>query len=211
MLSLPHIILKNIINNIEDNSDRICFVLSCKTLFSHRDKYLIFSVDTANVYHSKEYYHQHKYSLHSFSEQIIQSLNLSAPSLSQLSIILGKDNEQPTNFIVNSLDPSTGKIPNIPRDVLNLTFGAKFNYYIPPRTIPESLVSLQFGFTFNQDITGTLPSSITNLTFGWYFDCELQPHTLPSNLKNLTFGFHFNRFLVTLSIRRSKPMCCHRS
>ncbi|EFA83545.1 hypothetical protein PPL_02610 [Heterostelium album PN500] len=43
---LPFLILRAIVNRINDNIDRVCFSLVCKRWFDNRDKYLLFNANT---------------------------------------------------------------------------------------------------------------------------------------------------------------------
>ena len=70
--------------------------------------------------------------------------------------------------------------------------------------LPESLMSLTFGFYFDQSLERvTLPNSLQNLTFGYYFNQSLERVTLPNSLQNLTFGSNFNQSLEGVTLPNS--------
>ena len=54
--------------------------------------------------------------------------------------------------------------------------------------MPEKLITLTFGYNFNQKIgPNILPKNLTTLNFGYNFNQKIEPNTLPENLMTLIF------------------------
>ena len=85
---------------------------------------------------------------------------------------------------------------HLPKSLISLTFGFDFNQILERVTLPNSLQILTFGEKFDQSLEGvTLPNRLQSLTFGCDFNQCLERVTLPSNLRSLTFGDYFNQSL----------------
>ncbi|EFA75756.1 hypothetical protein PPL_10811 [Heterostelium album PN500] len=71
LVNLPHILLSNIVDNLTDNIDKICFSLVCKRWFDNRNRYLLF--DTSTLYCIDK--HSSRITLNSFRSLIFESLS----------------------------------------------------------------------------------------------------------------------------------------
>ncbi|GAM17253.1 hypothetical protein SAMD00019534_004280 [Acytostelium subglobosum LB1] len=83
----------------------------------------------------------------------------------------------------------------LPDSLLTLNVGHTFNLLVV-NTLPSSLLTLTFHpeSQYNQSIgLRVLPTSLTSLSFGERFDKVIAPRVLPSSLKSLTFGNSFNQ------------------
>ena len=90
---------------------------------------------------------------------------------------------------------------HLPKSLISLSFGDKFNHSLEDMTLPQNLQNLTFGTNFNQSFKNvTLPNSLQNLTFGNQFNQSLEGVTLPNSLQNLTFGYYFNRSLERVTL-----------
>jgi hypothetical protein len=88
------------------------------------------------------------------------------------------------------------EIGELPESLESLTFGARFDTYIHPNVLPNSLRELVFGESFNRVIMeGVLPMTLESLTLGASFNTYIAPKVLPDSLRTLVFGESFNSFI----------------
>ena len=87
----------------------------------------------------------------------------------------------------------------------------KLNRTLEKVSLPSSLQSLTFGFSFNQTLERvSLPSCLQSLTFGCNFNQSLTGVILPSSLQSLTFGYHCDPARIELANQSSKLDVSHR-
>eukprot|EP01133_Synstelium_polycarpum_P000173 gene173-206_t len=161
VLLLPHHVLLKILELVECNHDRICFVLACRKLFNERDRYLTFLL--AELPADQHYRDR-------------------TPSD-------GPPNTYRTHLVFDNRFEQSIRVETIPKSITHLTFDYSFNEYLEPASLPPHLVKLEFGRHFSQRIDpGVLLAPLTDLTFGYAFDSPLPPGTLPETLTRLCFN-----------------------
>ncbi|GAM23185.1 hypothetical protein SAMD00019534_063600 [Acytostelium subglobosum LB1] len=81
----------------------------------------------------------------------------------------------------------------LPDKLLSIFFGPSFDQPLAPGCLPSSVTKVKMSQSFNQPIVkGVLPHSITCLDFGYMFNKPLDPGVLPSGLSELSFGHWFD-------------------
>lgn len=88
--------------------------------------------------------------------------------------------------------------------VVSLAFGFAFNQNLADVALPSSLQSLAFGYSYNQSLAGVaLPSGLKTLAFERSFNQSLAGVTLPKGLQSLSFGAEFNQSLLGVTLPSS--------
>jgi hypothetical protein len=79
-------------------------------------------------------------------------------------------------------------------NLLILVFGNKNNYQI--NFLPKTLITVIFGFRFDKKIKqGVLPNSLQFLTFGDDFNQEIKPNVLPNLLQFIKINKKYKYFI----------------
>jgi hypothetical protein len=82
----------------------------------------------------------------------------------------------------------------LPQSLLSIEFGFLFNRTLMPGVLPHLLTSLVFGYNFNQFLApGVLPPALENLRFEDCFNQPIGKDVLPSSLRKLSFGYMFGQ------------------
>ncbi|EFA84541.1 hypothetical protein PPL_01530 [Heterostelium album PN500] len=106
IINLSHIILKQIIEYLSDNIDRICFSLTCKRFFHEREKYLTFCVDQS----SKLFLllgRKLRFYMKSYSAQLDHSLNSKSPCY----LHIGSTSRKTTDYYIHERRLKNYEIP----------------------------------------------------------------------------------------------------
>ncbi|EFA77941.1 hypothetical protein PPL_08586 [Heterostelium album PN500] len=205
-LNFPHVLLSNIVNNLSDNIDKICFTLVCKRWFNDRDKYLKFN--NVRLYSSMK---PHIF-LNSYRSLLFDAIEQKR----KFTLSLGEDSEdKPYDFIItnidniNTIDKSKNYKITINQDDMSF-LATTFNVVklLKCRTLkfplPMSLTSIEFTGRFDEPLfQGCFPPTIRSLEFGDRFNQPIEPGVLPTTLEKLSLGFEFNNRLKKGSLPES--------
>ncbi|EFA86848.1 hypothetical protein PPL_00653 [Heterostelium album PN500] len=204
MLTLPHILLQNILSSL-DNLDRICFALSCKKWYQSRDNFLLFDTHDQFLNNFDFYLLNDQFKLNSFRKSLCKSIYMNSGKFDFN--VNNTNTEIPmwANYLYfsNSFnDPF--QFGWIPECITTLHFGFSFDQYLEPGLLPSSIKTLKFGNNFDQKIVfGAIPNSVVSLTFGKKFNNDIDPGVLPKSIKKLVFGEDFDCLLMPGSIPSS--------
>lgn len=87
-----------------------------------------------------------------------------------------------------SIDPDVSAF-NFSDKVVNLDKLGNLNKFNQLISLPDSLLQIYFGFSFNQELVNIiLPCNLKILHFGYHFNKPLFPGSLPHDLRKLVFG-----------------------
>ncbi|EFA75763.1 hypothetical protein PPL_10818 [Heterostelium album PN500] len=164
LVNLPHILLSNIVYNLTDNIDQICFSLVCKRWFEDRNRYLLF--DTNTLYCIDK--HSSKITLNSYRSIISESLS----KKKQCSMIVipymygnvGNYDHLLDPDSIESIDEIDQSINSLPSSVKTLDIH-NMNGFKRPGTIPNTVNHLTIRDHRSDFVIaeGVLPDSIQNI------------------------------------------------
>lgn len=98
-------------------------------------------------------------------------------------------------FIGKSMQAGhVAKLSWLAKNIYEMVFNDYFNQYIHHTILPQNLVNLTFGMSFNQDISGQLPQTVQYLKLGVFFDQDLSSDVLPLGLRYLIFKGGYEKF-----------------
>ena len=84
---------------------------------------------------------------------------------------------------------------SLPSSLQTIEFGFSFNQSLENVNLPNGLQRIELG-SFNQSLENvTLPSSLQTIEFGLGFNQSLENVNLPNGLQTIAFGFQFNQSL----------------
>ncbi|EFA77924.1 hypothetical protein PPL_08568 [Heterostelium album PN500] len=196
IVNLSHLILNKIISYLDDNIDRICFSLVCKRWYNDRDKYLIFNIDSTDLFTLNttdfKQYHKH-FKLQSYHNIFIKSIQ----SKTDCSLYIGYKNYDNLDYhyddqeylyrlisesqSVTTLNGCSTLKYGLPKSIRSLTFN-NFDEPLVKGSLHNSLEVLDFQ-DFNQEILpGVLPDGLRKLTLNSY-QYEIQAGVLPCGLR----------------------------
>eukprot|EP00435_Cladocopium_sp_Y103_P008328 s555_g2.t1 len=93
---------------------------------------------------------------------------------------------------------------NFPSGLIELNFGDSFNQNLTGVVLPKGLQELSLGNNFNKSLDDvTLPESLRTLTFGDSFNQSLEKVKLPKCLQELSLGNNFNKKLDDVTLPES--------
>ncbi|EFA80758.1 hypothetical protein PPL_06344 [Heterostelium album PN500] len=182
-VNLPHTLLTRIINELDENIDRICFSLVCKRWFDERNRYLSFKTDIK--------YDKSRWYLRSYQSIIENSNN----SKKIFTLLIGEKLE--SNALLDLIDPNDFDFHSecgtellshvdIPSGVTSVTLNV-FD------TISEEESSHLFRLLREQSnvtelnglhtVAYQLPSSLKSISFDPQFNEPLTVGSLPAGLK----------------------------
>ncbi|KAN0004325.1 hypothetical protein ACTFIZ_010469 [Dictyostelium cf. discoideum] len=92
------------------------------------------------------------------------------------------------------------------KSIKSIKLSDSFDQVLDDRTLPKTLIFLEFGWTFNQylkigDLDGL--SKLRVLKFGVSFNNQIQCNVLPNSIEKITFGSSFNQPILVNSLPRN--------
>eukprot|EP01133_Synstelium_polycarpum_P015064 gene15064-17829_t len=194
LLVPPHV-LKSIIDNLDHNQDRVCFIMVCKRWYAERDLYLSF-----NIVHSQPVLKSH---IQHLTHQPNATSLVNQLKESYFDMYRAKDNNQDKALPTTHMVLDELKRGAIPAQVTHITLGDKFNQSIKGM-LPQHITQVTFGDSFDVSLqAGDLPNGITHLSFGSKYDQPFERNVLPQSLTHLTIGDKFNHPFLSDSLPRS--------
>ncbi|EFA80553.1 hypothetical protein PPL_06492 [Heterostelium album PN500] len=213
LVNLPHIILSKIVENLNDNIDRIFVTLVCKKWYDERSKYLSFNIKNFNMIdndHDQIYLNSYRSLLvNSISQKSNCSLVVSSKrynndyliTLGKYILIYKKEvNITIINKVINldQLYDFENIQSNISKVILNnaiidRSINDEDAFIIFERfyeAISQSNVTYLNGY---QSLIYKLPVNLKKLKFSNRFNQALVPGCLPPNLESIDFGHSFNQ------------------
>ncbi|EFA74741.1 hypothetical protein PPL_11772 [Heterostelium album PN500] len=216
---IPHILLKNISNFLDDNIDKICMSLVCKRWFNDRDNTCHSTMNrlhfswTMNIETSIFDLINH-YSINRFNQRVtadckkvtwlpknIRSISFDYyNNLSFEGLYDGISNSNIEEMIIWNADMLYNVV--IPPKIKTIRYNQSFNLPLSPGYFPEGIEKI-FGSEFNQPILpGILPANLRFLEFSDRFEkmvkLELSTHypirhsDIPQSVKYLKIDKNFS-------------------
>ncbi|EFA81424.1 CIGB-like protein [Heterostelium album PN500] len=192
LVNLPHILLSNIVNNLKDNIDKICFSLVCKRWFDDRNRYLLFDTDSLYCI-DKDI---SRITLNSYRSLISESLDKKKQRT-----MLVTSGEIFLGIYDHLLDlDSIESTDELDQNIEKLTL----NRAILIRSEPVKLFTKLYDLISKSNVTSIedcptlkhrIPMNITSLVFDHYFNEPLFKGCFPPNLKKLKFNHSFDQVI----------------
>ncbi|EFA75746.1 hypothetical protein PPL_10800 [Heterostelium album PN500] len=192
LVNLPHILLSNIVDNLKDNIDKICFSLVCKRWFDNRNRYLLFN--TKNFYCN--YKDRSKITMNSYRSLIFESLN----QKKQRTMFVTKDKNYIYHYDYTIDYDSIESIDEIDQNIVKVIESREMIL----REDSDKLYTRLYELIGKSNVTGLrkcmtlkygIPMNITSLAFSYYFNEALFKGCFPPNLKKLKFVGQFNQVI----------------
>ncbi|EFA75765.1 hypothetical protein PPL_10820 [Heterostelium album PN500] len=192
LVNLPHILLSNIVDNLTDNIDKICFSLVCKRWFENRNRYLLF--DTNTLYCIDK--HNSRIKLNSYRSIISESL--SKKKQRNMYVTQDKNDIGHYDYIIDY--DSIVTIDEIDQSIVTVIQSMEMLLRIEQEKLFTKLYQLisKSNVTCIEDcqtLKYGIPMNITSLTFSFDFNEPLFKGCFPPNLKKLKLDGTFNQVI----------------
>ncbi|EFA85603.1 hypothetical protein PPL_01386 [Heterostelium album PN500] len=192
LVNLPHILLSNIVNNLKDNIDKICFSLVCKRWFDDRNRYLWFDTDSLYCV----YKDSSRITLNSYRSLILESLD----KKKQRTMYVTPDTNY-TFLVDHVIDyDSIESTDEIDQNIVEVTETSDMQN----REDSDQLFTKLYDLISKSNVTSIedcqtlyygIPMNITSLEFGFHFNEQLFKGCFPPKLKRLKFLGGFNQVI----------------